>query len=264
MSISYEASQAAADTLTDMLLGAVIRVTGSPRLYSQISPASAAALMVKLPLSKRIHILEQMQTTPAWAALQAIRLRSESDFKALAVQLNREMLHCMLCLEPFGERNRLLAWLGLDLIEEPVGPVAQVKCPACGADVAGPEFATHSSVCVGAEERTSRTKGESSAVLWQNRHPGVKMRRGGFDEPYCSDDCYRAAGTEIGKSYLNPTSYVCVFCQSQRHPRIVEADRPRAVFPYRGKLLAMCMECEAEAAAYVITIRQCCKCGFPM
>ena len=92
---------------------------------------------------------------------------------------------------------------------------------------------------------------------WQSGHPGLKMRRGGFDEPYCSDKCYEAAGSRIFNWYRHVTPnvltpYVCAFCRSQRGE--APTDRPRAIFPYREKLMAACTDCEEEVRIPAIMI----------
>ncbi len=84
------------------------------------------------------------------------------------------------------------------------------------------------------------------------------VRRGGFNEPYCSDECYNKAGAEIGRSVIFGIQGVCGFCE--RGVQVTPGSSVKLI-PYRGKFLFICSSCEYRAIDYVRSISECCECG---
>lgn len=87
-----------------------------------------------------------------------------------------------------------------------------------------------------------------------------EIKRGGFEEPYCSDKCYNKAGKEIADRILMGTSGVCAFCQSPVYASMENAGEC-AFFPYRKQLFFICKTCFPKGKEHVKTINECCMCG---
>ena len=84
------------------------------------------------------------------------------------------------------------------------------------------------------------------------------MRQGGFDEPYCSDNCYNKAGAEIGMNVVRSLNGTCGFCQSDVRVTVGSAVK---LIPYRNQFLFICPACQYKARDFVSGIRECCICG---
>ena len=85
------------------------------------------------------------------------------------------------------------------------------------------------------------------------------IRRGGFNEPYCSDTCYENAGRRITEGLFSNVSGHCSFCQQSV---TVSPVSPVKLIPYRNKFLFICPKCEQRGAVYVkYNISECCTCG---
>ena len=84
------------------------------------------------------------------------------------------------------------------------------------------------------------------------------IRRGGFAEPYCSDDCFNKAGREIGAALLPGIKGTCGFC---KRAVTVALGSDTKLIPYRRAFLFICSECQQRGGDYVSSIRECCFCG---
>ena len=89
----------------------------------------------------------------------------------------------------------------------------------------------------------------------------MSSRRGGFGEPYCSDDCYEFAGREIGAAVVRGIAGSCGLCQKEVTVTIGAATK---LIPYRGKFLFICPACEHKGSKFVSRIHECCMCGAPL
>lgn len=87
------------------------------------------------------------------------------------------------------------------------------------------------------------------------------IRRGGFAEPYCSDDCYHSAGREIGGTVIIGIQGTCGFCQ--RSVSVTMGSSTKLI-PYRSSFLFICQACEQAGSNYVRRISECCMCGKPL
>jgi hypothetical protein len=83
----------------------------------------------------------------------------------------------------------------------------------------------------------------------------MTIRRGGFNEPYCSEDCYNKAGAEISGGFFQGIGGPCGSCQ-----RNVHASSGIRLIPYRGAFLFICPACQSQAKDYVNGIHECCMC----
>lgn len=87
--------------------------------------------------------------------------------------------------------------------------------------------------------------------------------RGGFGEPYCSQECHDQGGKYAAAVMLKNQSGVCGICQ-----RPVQAsmygEANCAVVPYEGVNLFICDRCTAKGKAYLQTYRKCCMCQKPL
>jgi hypothetical protein len=94
----------------------------------------------------------------------------------------------------------------------------------------------------------------------QNSQPASGVKYGEFNEPYCSEECYRMAGEEILARSFKGNQGVCAFCQTPVDPGFREV-RQNIFFPFRGQLLFICTSCIPRGKVYVGNISECCMCG---
>ncbi len=87
------------------------------------------------------------------------------------------------------------------------------------------------------------------------------MKRGGFGEPYCSDNCYNAAGREISGGLFSGIRGQCGFCQREVS---VSLGSEVKLIPYRDAFLFICSACRYSATDYVNKIQECCMCKMPL
>jgi hypothetical protein len=92
-----------------------------------------------------------------------------------------------------------------------------------------------------------------------DRGKETDMVRGGFGEPYCSQECHDQGGKYAAAVMLKSQSGVCGICQ-----RPVQAsmygESNCAVVPYEGMNLFICDRCTAQGKAYLQNYRKCCMC----
>ncbi len=86
-------------------------------------------------------------------------------------------------------------------------------------------------------------------------------RRGGFEEPYCSDACYSTAGRTITSILFGGTSGHCHFCQQKVS---VTLSSDVKLIPYRNAFIFICPSCEQRGSVYVRNIFECCMCGISL
>ena len=96
------------------------------------------------------------------------------------------------------------------------------------------------------------------AKLKEQNIKNSKIKRGGFNEPYCSEKCYNEAGRKISSLLLAGSSGQCGFCQT---PVNLGLGSNIVAFPYRGMVLHICKNCRNKGEKYVQEIDECCMCA---
>lgn len=86
------------------------------------------------------------------------------------------------------------------------------------------------------------------------------MVKGGFGEPYCSNDCYEQGGKYISAVMLNNQPGVCGFCQNPVQASMY-GESNCAVVPYESINLFICLDCVDRAKEYLQNYNKCCMCG---
>ena len=83
--------------------------------------------------------------------------------------------------------------------------------------------------------------------------------RGGFGEPYCSQECYDNGGKYISAIMLKKQAGVCGFCQNPVEASMY-GELNCAVVPYEGVNLFICNSCTTQGKAHFRDYQQCCMC----
>jgi hypothetical protein len=83
--------------------------------------------------------------------------------------------------------------------------------------------------------------------------------RGGFGEPYCSQECHDNGGRYIAVVMLKNQSGVCGVCREPvQAPMYGVSDC--AIVPYEGVNLFICQSCAREGRAHLESHGRCCMC----
>jgi len=82
-----------------------------------------------------------------------------------------------------------------------------------------------------------------------------KQRRGGFEEPYCSKQCYDDAGRYAFTLQRQKANGVCGMCQSP-----VTVSISGGGIPHEGKTLYVCPACTKKIGNYFKAYKNCCMC----
>lgn len=83
--------------------------------------------------------------------------------------------------------------------------------------------------------------------------------RGGFGEPYCSEECREKGGEYIAAVMLKKQTGVCGICQSTVQASMYGSSNC-AVVPYEGVNLFICNNCTSQGKAYLQDYKKCCMC----
>ena len=87
--------------------------------------------------------------------------------------------------------------------------------------------------------------------------PAQVMKRGGFGEPYCSEECYKRAA-EYPLLQIEAGA-VCGICGSPISASEY-GSRNYGVVPYEGGVLVVCQNCTGRAREHFRTYDKCCMC----
>lgn len=95
---------------------------------------------------------------------------------------------------------------------------------------------------------------------WQKFEYIESIFLGGFNEPYCSEECYNKAGSEIFANFENKPTGKCGFCEDA--VPLSSGNRDGSiVFPYKNKSFFICGYHVGEGRKFVNNIDECCICG---
>lgn len=83
--------------------------------------------------------------------------------------------------------------------------------------------------------------------------------RGGFGEPYCSQQCHDNGGKYAAAVMTKNQSGVCGVCQKPVKASMYGASNC-AVVPYEGVNLFICSSCTVQGKTYLKTYNKCCMC----
>jgi hypothetical protein len=87
----------------------------------------------------------------------------------------------------------------------------------------------------------------------------AKIIRGGFGEPYCSQECHDKGGKYAAAVMLKNQNGVCGFCQ-QKVQASMYGTSNCAVVPYEGINLFICNSCTLQGKKYLRNYKKCCMC----
>jgi hypothetical protein len=83
--------------------------------------------------------------------------------------------------------------------------------------------------------------------------------RGGFGEPYCSQDCYERGGQYAAAVMLKNQAGQCGICQRSVAASMYGTPNC-SVVPYEGVNLFICTSCTAQGKAHLRSYGKCCMC----
>lgn len=87
----------------------------------------------------------------------------------------------------------------------------------------------------------------------------LKLSRGGFGEPYCSEECKQKGGKHAADIMLQNQTGECGFC-SKPVTASMHGNLECGVVPYQGKTLYICNDCGQKAKEYFKNYYKCCLC----
>jgi hypothetical protein len=105
--------------------------------------------------------------------------------------------------------------------------------------------------CKQPEERQFKKKDKSREKL-------SHIKRGGFGEPYCSDECYDKGGKYAAAVMLKKQSGVCGFCKRPVQASMYGVSNC-AIVPYEGVNLFICDTCVKQGQEYLRKYGKCCS-----
>ena len=83
--------------------------------------------------------------------------------------------------------------------------------------------------------------------------------RGGFGEPYCSQECHDKGGKYAAAVMLKNQTGVCGFCQKSVQASM-HGTSNCAIVPYEGVNLFICNSCTTQGTSHLRNYKKCCMC----